>query len=1408
MKIQHFLALVVLSLATVPGARATTNTWTGADPSGYWSAPANWSPASVPVNGNDLVFPGGLPPGDMVSTNDLTDSIFRSIRFGQASRHTIRGNPITLTNSTIVISHSGTNVMACDLTFSGTPPTQDRIISGPFGSGELTVIGNVGGGNLRVAVARVVIRGQFTGGSLRAFGSTLTLYGDNSAAVSAEVLSGQLIVHGSQPNLNITMLREMETFACPYLSGDGVVGDVTGCGHITLDSTLSLKNINGGTLLIHLNGTNVGEYGRLVASGDVSCNGFLLPSAGFNPQAGQIYTIVEKTSPGPVAYAIFGPEGTITNLNGMLFRISYVGGDGNDVTLTVEAPNTPPIVTITNPPEGTMFTAPASFSLEASASDPDGSVTNVQFFRGATSLGSDTSSPYSVSVSGLVAGNYTLSAVASDNRGLRATNSIAIIVNNNTNCVAVPAGLIAWWRGEGNVEDATGAHDGQLLHVVDFAEGHSGQAFRFEGPGYRVSIPDSDAFKLTNSLTFEGWIQAASWSPGIIFIRGDNRGGLDPYLMFLTESGQLRWGINAADNSSATVLDPNPLPIGVWTHVAGVFDGANGDLDLYVNGSLVSHATTPLRPLGELDPNSEPALAIGNHGGTSHDSPYQGLIDECALYGRALSAQEILGIYQAGALGKCPITSRPTATTLAADPLSSTSAQLRGQVNPRGLPTTAWFEWGTSLAYGNVTPPQSVGSGDYAVGLSNVIAGLIVGTEYHFRAHASNAVGLKAGADQTFNLSNYRPVVTTLAVDQLSTNSARLRGQVDPRGWPTTAWFEWGTDTNYGNLIGMQEVGQGSSVSNLNVVLDGLTGGTTYHYRLVGTNAFGAVYGANQTFSLRGFFPIPIPGLPGLSASSMAWGDYDSDGRLDFLLTGLASGGSPVSQVWRNTGGGFSNVTANVAPGLPGIRDSSVAWADYDNDGRLDFLLTGRTGGFPGSPVSQVWRNTGSGFSNMTASVAPSLPGVADGSVAWGDYDNDGRLDFLLTGRPSGSSVSQVWRNTGSGFSNVTASVTPGLPGVYYSSVAWGDYDNDGRLDFLLTGSGISQLWRNTGIGFSDVTASVAPGLPGVAYGSVAWGDYDNDGRLDFLLSGYGSGGNPYVAQLWRNTGSGFSNVTASVAPGLPGLAWSTVAWGDYDNDGRLDFLLTGFLSSQLWRNTGSGFRNVTASVAPGLPGRSSVAWGDYDNDGRLDFLLTGSTNLVTLQLWRNNIPVSNASPAAPTGLSSTLSGATVSLNWNPPADDRTPSAGLNYNLRIGTTPGASDVLAPMALTDGLRLLPALGNAQTGTDALMNLPFGRYYWSVQAVDTSFAGSPFAVEQQFTIALRIFEPLLLGNGNFQFSFTNQSSATYEVLGTTNVSLPVAQWSVLGLPAHLGGGLYQFTDALAPNHAQRFYILRSQ
>lgn len=88
----------------------------------------------------------------------------------------------------------------------------------------------------------------------------------------------------------------------------------------------------------------------------------------------------------------------------------------------------PPTVSITNPTNNTTFSAPASFTLTATASGTSGTVTNVQFFQGATSLGNIPTSPYSVPVNSLAAADYTFSAVASDSGGLTATNSVTVHV--------------------------------------------------------------------------------------------------------------------------------------------------------------------------------------------------------------------------------------------------------------------------------------------------------------------------------------------------------------------------------------------------------------------------------------------------------------------------------------------------------------------------------------------------------------------------------------------------------------------------------------------------------------------------------------------------------------------------------------------------------------------------------------------------------------------------------------------------------------------------------------------------------------------------------------------------------------------------------------------------------------------
>ena len=471
-----------------------------------------------------------------------------------------------------------------------------------------------------------------------------------------------------------------------------------------------------------------------------------------------------------------------------------------------------------------------------------------------------------------------------------------------------------------------------------------------------------------------------------------------------------------------------------------------------------------------------------------------------------------------------------------------------------------------------------------------------------------------------------------------------------------------------------------------------------------------------------------VVGLPQIGSSSVSWGDYDNDGRLD-LLAGAG--------IFRNTESGFTNVTGSIAPGLPGMLSGISTWADYDSDGRVDFIIVGyrHFGSNYYAFVSEIWRNTVSGFTNVTATVAPGLPGLWHSAVAWGDYDNDGRLDLLITG----SFVSQIWRNTGSHFVNVTATVAPGLPGVKDGAVAWGDYDNDGRLDFIITGgiprrsdlddnypyyNPLSQIWRNTGSGFVNVTATVAPGLPATYWSSVAWGDYDNDGRIDLLITGYGSG-----SQILRNTENGFVNVTASIAGILPSVIQGPAAWGDYDNDGRLDILLSGYL----YRNTGSGFIKATATDAPSLSKvvSSSLAWGDYNSDGRLDFLLTGSTYFncdgcdtppTVFQLWQNNVLQTNPPPTVITKVPSNASenSLVLSADINPHGQTTTVWFTWGDSTNYGQVTAVQAMVNGNSLTDFSQTITGLGTGVT------------YYY--RAVGSNDQGQvAFGVAQRFLLA---------------------------------------------------------------------------
>lgn len=97
-------------------------------------------------------------------------------------------------------------------------------------------------------------------------------------------------------------------------------------------------------------------------------------------------------------------------------------------TVIVTAPNSPPTVSVTNPVNNAVFTAPANINIQASAADSDGSVTNVQFLVGSTVLADITAAPFFAVASNLASGSYLLSAIASDNKSAKTTNTVAISV--------------------------------------------------------------------------------------------------------------------------------------------------------------------------------------------------------------------------------------------------------------------------------------------------------------------------------------------------------------------------------------------------------------------------------------------------------------------------------------------------------------------------------------------------------------------------------------------------------------------------------------------------------------------------------------------------------------------------------------------------------------------------------------------------------------------------------------------------------------------------------------------------------------------------------------------------------------------------------------------------------------------
>ena len=349
----------------------------------------------------------------------------------------------------------------------------------------------------------------------------------------------------------------------------------------------------------------------------------------------------------------------------------------------------------------------------------------------------------------------------------------------------------------------------------------------------------------------------------------------------------------------------------------------------------------------------------------------------------------------------------------------------------------------------------------------------------------------------------------------------------------------------------------------------------------------------------------------------------------------------------------FLDVAAAAGLAVSNHAGGSVA-EDFDGDGLFDLVVSSS------GPMDQLryFHNNGDGsFTDQTR--AAGLEGITGGlNLIHADFDNDGHPDILVLrggwwGK-HGKYPCSLLRNNGPNakgqitFSDVTESA--GLMSLHPTqTAAWADFDGDGWLDLFIghesskEESHPSALFHNNHDGtFTDIAPQAGLADMGFVKG-VAWGDFNNDGRPDLYVSRKGSGN-----RLFRNDGPDpahgwkFTDVTDAAGVRQPMHSFATWFF-DYDNDGWLDLLVTGYYTEtladipafhlglpnkaevpRLYHNNHDGtFRDVTKEV--GLDRvilAMGAGFGDLDNDGWLDcYFGTGAPEYQTLlpnRMFRN----------------------------------------------------------------------------------------------------------------------------------------------------------------------------------------------
>jgi PKD repeat protein len=368
----------------------------------------------------------------------------------------------------------------------------------------------------------------------------------------------------------------------------------------------------------------------------------------------------------------------------------------------------------------------------------------------------------------------------------------------------------------------------------------------------------------------------------------------------------------------------------------------------------------------------------------------------------------------------------PTVATTGVTGIQQTSALLHGTVNANGYPTTASFQYGTTLSYGFNAQAGTV-TGSSVNSISATAIGLSPGTLYHYRAVGNSAGGTSYGADSIFVSAPAPPTVHTSQATNITNTTASLNDSTMANGANTTTSFEYGLTPSYGfTAAGTPSGFGGSNWVPVTSAITGLTPGTTYHFRGKAVNASGTSYGNDRIFTTTGSGVLPTVitthAFPVVASNAVLRGNFNANGstttaKFDYGLTTSYGTTVTAGTVNGNTLTGMSKQVFGLAPATT-YHYRAVGTNSYGTAYGLDTVFT---------TLDSVPSVETQGATNITTTSA-TLHGVA---LANGP-STAVSFDWGLTttyGSNIGATPGTVSGNTPQ---SVTAALTGLTPGTTY----------------------------------------------------------------------------------------------------------------------------------------------------------------------------------------------------------------------------------------------------------------------------------------------------------------------------------------------------------------------------------------